>query len=1192
MDKVEETDPTGRFVRLSELLGSGAFKSVYKAIDRDRGIEVAWNQLRLDRFQDQDFIKLYGEIQILGQLKHQHIIEFYGSWINEQKQEVVFITECMTSGTLKQFIRRARNLKLSVIQNWCIQILKGLNYLHTRTPPIIHRDIKCDNIFINGSLGEVKIGDLGLATVKKSNNALSVIGTPEFMAPEYYEEKYTEKVDIWAFGLCVLEMVTHDYPYSECSNPAQIFKRVSTGNLPAGLERIKDEDVRAFIRLCLAPEHQRPSAAELLKHPFLCGSALDDERQVPIVDNIPRLEANGQPPSAPTSMSNPLAHEQQYTITFGEEEGPVVTETQIVAVDTSQYADKIILKLMLCVADERREIEFPFDLKIDKSSEVATEMVQALQLPKSSLVTIASLIQNHVDEATKQREEKKKRQEHLINSGIPVTDGGSGNNSPIVGTGSSDSHVPVILPSPSDPSLAASSSSLNAPIALGMASPSLPSVPTGIPTNMVQMPSAVPASVLTNLVATASPSPSMISVPSPVVALPPAAVVSQQSQSLPPTNVQPLNVSALVSGVALNSMSASLPTLPSVTVPTLPVTSYVPPPLAPSISSPNIPATVATISASAPLLPLASAISSVSVAHPTSHSSSNTPNVTSPTDSPTTRRKLIGEHDPNHYHGVSSSLLSDLLNHHTAEAERSEDEDEDFMNQMYQALLLKHQKEREALEQKQMEELRRFESVREKKRRDFGMSLQQIDKSNSNQRYVTTPAPTQSLPHSSISTPSLYQPQAQSQPQPQPQTQPQSVLSHSTQAAQFNAPFVQQQPQPQPQQPVYLPTQPPLYQPQIPVQASQSQPMIPPHVPATLPMAQQPTHLYQQPQAPVSVSLPTTPTIQPAHLAMQTPFQQFAQTPQTASAQLQLQQSQQPQPSQLGNSNVQMKEKKDKDLASKLTAITMKSLEAFSNSGHKLGETVQQQQLQQQQQYPPQHAQSQPPSLGYLMQAHQATPPVSLTHPLQPSHQGNPIITGYVLPPNNAATLGSKTPTPPTSGSLMNTPIPYPSTSGYTSPTGTMPIPIPSPTPVPSSAQLSGSVPGSNATMASFINSCISPPSSFTPANTFVANFAQSTVAGGLLTPASPPSVFTSSSAGPLSTHSSAHSGLNKSGSRTPPNLSGGAGSGMPSHAQLLDALFTNVTIPEKPSSNPIPASVGLSIPLHHPPSSLGATVE
>jgi len=126
--------------------------------------------------------------------------------------------------------------------------------------------------------------------------------------------------------------------------------------------------------------------------------------------------------SAPTSMSNPLAQEQQYTITFGEEEaGPIVTETQIVAVDTNQYADKIILKLMLCVAgriidirrhltvkqmlffvDERREIEFPFDLKIDKSTEVATEMVQALQLPKSSLATIATLIQNHGIESYEQ----------------------------------------------------------------------------------------------------------------------------------------------------------------------------------------------------------------------------------------------------------------------------------------------------------------------------------------------------------------------------------------------------------------------------------------------------------------------------------------------------------------------------------------------------------------------------------------------------------------------------------------------------------------------------------------------------------------------------------------------------------------------------------------------------------------------
>ena len=51
-------------------------------------------------------------------------------------------------------------------------------------------------------------------------------GTPEFMAPELYEEEYTELVDVYSFGMCLLEMVTSEYPYSECSNAAQIYKKV------------------------------------------------------------------------------------------------------------------------------------------------------------------------------------------------------------------------------------------------------------------------------------------------------------------------------------------------------------------------------------------------------------------------------------------------------------------------------------------------------------------------------------------------------------------------------------------------------------------------------------------------------------------------------------------------------------------------------------------------------------------------------------------------------------------------------------------------------------------------------------------------------------------------------------------------------------------------------------------------------
>lgn len=53
-----------------------------------------------------------------------------------------------------------------------------------------------------------------------------VIGTPEFMAPEMYEEHYDEGVDVYAFGMCMLEMATSEYPYSECTGPAQIYKKV------------------------------------------------------------------------------------------------------------------------------------------------------------------------------------------------------------------------------------------------------------------------------------------------------------------------------------------------------------------------------------------------------------------------------------------------------------------------------------------------------------------------------------------------------------------------------------------------------------------------------------------------------------------------------------------------------------------------------------------------------------------------------------------------------------------------------------------------------------------------------------------------------------------------------------------------------------------------------------------------------
>ncbi|KAG0330612.1 Serine/threonine-protein kinase wnk4 [Podila humilis] len=280
-DSPLETDPTNRFQRCDEILGEGAYKHVYRAFDQEEGVEVAWNQLRFDHLSKKEAQKILSEIEILQSIRNDHIINFYASWSTKAPnggERIVFVTELMSSGTLKQYLKKTLKgaLKPKVLKSWCRQILQGLVYLHTHDPPIIHRDLKCDNIFINGNNGQLKIGDLGLAVVRHRTHVSSVLGTPEFMAPELYDERYDEKVDIYAFGMCVLEMVTKEYPYSECTNQAQIYRKVTKGIKPQSLDHVQDPETREFINRCLDHDDRtRPSAQELLDSDFLlpCATA-------------------------------------------------------------------------------------------------------------------------------------------------------------------------------------------------------------------------------------------------------------------------------------------------------------------------------------------------------------------------------------------------------------------------------------------------------------------------------------------------------------------------------------------------------------------------------------------------------------------------------------------------------------------------------------------------------------------------------------------------------------------------------------------------------------------------------------------------------------------------------------------------------------------------------------------------------
>ncbi|XP_065067091.1 serine/threonine-protein kinase Wnk-like [Rhopilema esculentum] len=271
-EKAVDSSPDGRFLKFAEEIGRGSFKTVYKGLDTETGVAVAWCELQDRKLSKGDRGRFKEESEMLKTLQHPNIVKFHDYWESQsgkagKDRKLILVTELMTSGTLKTYLKRFKLVKEKILKNWCKQILKGLNFLHNRTPAIIHRDLKCDNIFINGTTGLIKIGDLGLATFKKASFAKSVIGTPEFMAPEMYEEKYDESVDVYAFGMCMLEMATGEYPYMECENPAQIFRRVTSGIPPESIKRVTSPLVSDVIEKCTKRgKEQRYTIKDLLEH--------------------------------------------------------------------------------------------------------------------------------------------------------------------------------------------------------------------------------------------------------------------------------------------------------------------------------------------------------------------------------------------------------------------------------------------------------------------------------------------------------------------------------------------------------------------------------------------------------------------------------------------------------------------------------------------------------------------------------------------------------------------------------------------------------------------------------------------------------------------------------------------------------------------------------------------------------------
>ncbi|WOL07396.1 hypothetical protein Cni_G16137 [Canna indica] len=257
-----------------KLIGRGTFGHVYVGFNSESGEMCAMKEVTLfmDDAKSKESAKHLGqEISLLSRLRHPNIVQYYGSEMIDDKLYIYL--EYVSGGSIHRLLQEYGQFGEPAIRSYTQQILSGLAYLHAKNT--VHRDIKGANILVD-PYGRVKLADFGMAKhITGQSCPLSFKGSPYWMAPEVIKNSNgcNLAVDIWSLGCTVLEMATSKPPWSQYEGIAAMFKIGNSKELPKIPDHLSDEG-KDFIRRCLQRDpSNRPTAVELLQHPFVKNAA-------------------------------------------------------------------------------------------------------------------------------------------------------------------------------------------------------------------------------------------------------------------------------------------------------------------------------------------------------------------------------------------------------------------------------------------------------------------------------------------------------------------------------------------------------------------------------------------------------------------------------------------------------------------------------------------------------------------------------------------------------------------------------------------------------------------------------------------------------------------------------------------------------------------------------------------------------
>ncbi|XP_065858179.1 uncharacterized protein [Euphorbia lathyris] len=250
-------------LQLGEEIGQGSYAVVHRGIWN--GSDVAVKLYFGNEYKEETLKDYKKELDIMKRLRHPNVLLFMGAVYSPERLAIV--TEFMPRGSLfKTLHKNNQALDIRRRLKMALDVARGMNYLHHRNPPIVHRDLKSSNLLVDRNW-TVKVGDFGLSRWKNATflSTKSGRGTPQWMAPEVLRnEPSNEKSDVFSFGVILWELMTVSVPWTNL-NSLQVVGVVGFMNRRLELPEALDPKIASVIRDCWQSDPgQRPSFEDII----------------------------------------------------------------------------------------------------------------------------------------------------------------------------------------------------------------------------------------------------------------------------------------------------------------------------------------------------------------------------------------------------------------------------------------------------------------------------------------------------------------------------------------------------------------------------------------------------------------------------------------------------------------------------------------------------------------------------------------------------------------------------------------------------------------------------------------------------------------------------------------------------------------------------------------------------------------